>query len=370
MKITAALPSERISGEEGIYMRKLTAKLLTASIVALGVIVLASPVEVLAKKKVKTEKVTIIKGRNQCFTFRKPKLKKIKVKYSKKKIATARMKKGTDLGAYIRIDGKKLGQTTITVKAYFSNKKCKTFKYKVKVTTYLQIANSAAAKKKAKKAFALQNKYRKQAGAKELEWSDEMYEYGLYRLKTSGYDRHENEDRDSNSYFGDLAAIMYAEKDCHWMNENLATGNWDDAMEWWKTSSGHYNNMISETWKCGAVVQYANVNIAVFASSTANEMKGWRNYKSKYAKVVIKRQSALTGAFLPGSEISIYDKADKWNTMRTCSIMKASGLVLYVKAGRDYGIFESMVPNGSQKAQRIEFTAMPLTEGCNEFIMK
>ena len=50
--------------------------------------------------------------------------------------------------------------------------------------------------------------------------------------------------------------------------------------------------------------------------------------------------------------------------------MKASGLVLYVKAGRDYGIFEGMVPNGSQKAQRIEFTAMPLTEGCNEFIMK
>ena len=111
-------------------------------------------------------------------------------------------------------------------------------------------------------------------------------------------------------------------------------------------------------------------NIAVFSSSTANEMKEWRNYKSHYAKVVIKRQNALTGAFLPGSEISIYDKADKWNTMRTCSIMKASGLVLYVKAGRDYGIFESMVPNGSQKAQRIEFTAMPLTEGCNEFIMK
>ena len=367
-----ALPSERISGEEGICMRKLTAKLLTASIVALGVIVLASPVEVLAKKKVKTEKVTIIKGRYQCFTFRKPKLKKIKVKYSKKKIATARMKKGTDLGAYIRIDGKKLGQTTITVKAYFSNKKCKTFKYKVKVTTYLQIANSAAAKKKAKKAFALQNKYRKQAGAKELEWSDEMYEYGLYRLKTSGFDSHKNYKRDCSAYFGDLAAIMYVEKDCHWMSENLAAGSSDplEAVDDWKESKGHYQTMISEYWKCGAIVQYDNTQIAVFSSSTANEMKEWRNYKSKYAKVVIKRQNALTGAFLPGSEISIYDKADKWNTMRTCSIMKASGLVLYVKAGRDYGIFESMVPNGSQKAQRIEFTAMPLTEGCNEFIMK
>ena len=288
-------------------MRKTVGKLLAVTFVMLGAIVLASPVEILAKKKVKTEKVTIIKGRNQCFTFRKLKLKKIKVKYSKKKIAKAKLKKDVNLGAYIQIDGKKLGQTTVTVKAYLANKKRKTFKYKVKVTNYLQIANSKAAKKKAKKAFALQNKYRKQAGAKTLEWSDEMYEYGLYRLKTSGFDMHENMDRDCSAYFGDLADIMYVEKDCHWILENLATGNWKDAMEWWKTSSGHYKNMISETWKCGAIVQYAGADIAVFSSSTANEMKEWRNYKSHYAKVVIKRQNVLTGAFLPGSEISIYE---------------------------------------------------------------
>lgn len=351
-------------------MRKTVGKLLAVTFVMLGAIVLASPVEVLAKKKVKTEKVTIIKGRNQCFTFRKLKLKTIKVKYSKKKIAKAKLKKDVNLGAYIQIDGKKLGQTTVTVKAYLANKKRKTFKYKVKVTNYLQIANSKAAKKKAKKAFALQNKYRKQAGAKTLEWSDEMYEYGLYRLKTSGYDRHENEDRDSNSYFGDLAAIMYAEKDCHWLNENLASLDLTSAVKAWKNSPGHYRTMIEDCWRCGAIVQYNDIQIAVFSASTANEMKEWRNYKSKYAKVVIKRQNALTGAFLPGSEISIYDKADKWNTMRTCSIMKASGLVLYVKAGRDYGIFESMVPNGSQKAQRVSFTAIPLTDGINEIILK
>lgn len=351
-------------------MRKTVGKLLAVTFVMLGAIVLVSPVEVLAKKKVKTEKVTIIKGRNQCFTFRKIKLKKIKVKYSKKKIAKAKLKKDVNLGAYIQIDGKKLGQTTVTVKAYLANKKRKTFKYKVKVTNYLQIANSKAAKKKAKKAFALQNKYRKQAGAKTLEWSDEMYKYGLYRLKTSGYDRHENEERDSNSYFGDLAAIMYAEKDCHWLNENLASLNLTSAVKAWKNSPGHYRTMIEDCWRCGAIVQYNDIQIAVFSASTANEMKEWRNYKSKYAKVVIKRQNALTGAFLPGSEISIYDKADKWNTMRTCSIMKASGLVLYVKAGRDYGIFESMVPNGSQKAQRVSFTAIPLTDGINEIILK
>ena len=351
-------------------MRKTVGKLLAVTFVMLGAIVLASPVEVLAKKKVKTEKVTIIKGRNQCFTFRKLKLKKIKVKYSKKKIAKAKLKKDVNLGAYIQIDGKKLGQTTVTVKAYLANKKRKTFKYKVKVTNYLQIANSKAAKKKAKKAFALQNKYRKQAGAKTLEWSDEMYKYGLYRLKTSGYDRHENEERDSNSYFGDLAAIMYAEKDCHWLNENLASLDLTSAVKAWKNSPGHYRTMIEDCWRCGAIVQYNDIQIAVFSASTANEMKEWRNYKSKYAKVVLKRQNALTGAFLPGSEISIYDKADKWNTMRTCFIMKASGLVLYVKAGRDYGIFESMVPNGSQKAQRVSFTAIPLTDGINEIILK
>ena len=52
-------------------MRKTVGQLLAVTFVMLGAIVLASPVEVLAKKKVKTEKVTIIKGRNQCFTFRK-----------------------------------------------------------------------------------------------------------------------------------------------------------------------------------------------------------------------------------------------------------------------------------------------------------
>ena len=250
-------------------MRKTVGKLLAVTFVMLGAIVLASPVEVLAKKKVKTEKVTIIKGRNQCFTFRKLKLKKIKVKYSKKKIAKAKLKKDVNLGAYIQIDGKKLGQTTVTVKAYLANKKRKTFKYKVKVTNYLQIANSKAAKKKAKKAFALQNKYRKQAGAKTLEWSDEMYAYGLYRLKTSGFDSHKNKKRDCSAYFGDLASIMYVEKDCHWMNENLASYfNLTSAVKAWKNSPGHYRTMIEDGWKCGAIVQYNDIQIAVFSEIT------------------------------------------------------------------------------------------------------
>ena len=56
--------------------------------------------------------------------------------------------------------------------------------------------------------------------------------------------------------------------------------------------------------------------------------------------------------------------------MKAYEVRKESGLVLYVKAGRNYGIFESMVPDGSQKAQRVSFTAMPLTDGINEIILK
>lgn len=103
-------------------MRKTVGKLLAVTFVMLGAIVLASPVEVLAKKKVKTEKVTIIKGRNQCFTFRKIKLKKIKVKYSKKKIAKAKLKKDVNLGAYIQIDGKNWGKPQLPLRLIWLTK--------------------------------------------------------------------------------------------------------------------------------------------------------------------------------------------------------------------------------------------------------
>ena len=47
------------------------------------------------------------------------------------------------------------------------------------------------------------------------------------RVERNGMDMHENMDRDCSAYFGDLADIMYVEKDCHWILENLATGNWN-----------------------------------------------------------------------------------------------------------------------------------------------
>ena len=332
---------------------------------AVMLIVVCMPKSVQAKK---VKKVTIIKGQNQAMTFRKLKIRKIKVKCSKKKIVKVKLKKDKSLGTYIRIDGKKLGKTTITVKAYTSKKKYKTLKYKVTVTNYLQIAQSKAAKTKAKKAFALQNEYREQAGVKAIEWSDEMYEYGLYRLKTSGFDKHENMWRDEKNYFGEYSYIL--ENNTEYIGENLAEfSDLQNAVKAWKKSSGHYQTMIEDYWKCGAVVQYKDTQIAIFSYRTAEEMKNWRNYKSKYAKVVVKRQNKATGDFLKDSEFGIYNQADHWNTLTTHSVMKASGTTIYVKPGQTYVVYESMAPNGLEKAQRVIFTAVPMTQGTNEVIL-
>lgn len=334
---------------------------------------LAEPVQVQAKsKKVKTTKVTLIKGENQCFTFRKLKIKKIKVKYSKKGVVKAKLGKDPNVGRFIQIDGKKKGTTLVTVKAYTTKKKYKTLKYKVKVTTHLEIANSKAAKQKAKKAFTLQNKYRKEAGVSALEWSDEMYEYGLYRLKKSGFDSHKNADRDAKAYFGDLPDIMVVEKDGSWLSENLHIGgtNPSEAVKDWKDSSGHYRTMIKECWKCGAIIQYDETKIAVFSSSTAEEMKNWRNYKTEYAKVVVKRENKDTGAYAPGSVFCIYDKENKFESLQKWSVYCENGRVLYLKPGKTYVVYESETPTECSKAERVEFIAKPLSEGINEIVLK
>lgn len=325
------------------------------------------------KAKVKTTKVTLIKSdkgkdngwTNECFFFRY-KIKKIKVKYSKKGIATAKLKKDKQMGQYIQITKKKKGKTTITIKVYKTKKKYKTYKYKVTVTTHLDIANSASAKAKAKKAFALQNKYRKQAGAEPLEWSDELYEVGLYRLKTHGFDAHRNMDGDYHDYFGDF----YLKLDITDISENLASGygNAEKAVkDGWRESPGHYENMISENWQSGAIVKYNHTSIAMFSSLSAKEINNWRNYKTTSAKVVVKRQDKATGKFLTGSGFVIYDMADREQSSWAyhipakgqCTILK--GLV----PGHTYKIYETIAPAGCEKAKSVTFTAKAMSEGVN-----
>ncbi len=233
-----------------------------------------------AEAKVKNQKITLKKGNNRCYFYKK--VCKAKIKYSKKGIVRAKLKKDKVMGKFIQIDGKKKGTTTVTVKIYSTNKKYQTYKYKVTVTTDLDIAKSASGKAEAKKAFDLQNKYRREAGAEPLQWSDELYEAGLYRLKTSGFDAHENMDRDLSKYFGDLYPMEgFLQEGKLDISENMAGGQSDakEAVNDWKESPGHYRTMISERWQSGAIVKYGHAYIAVFSGWTADAMDNWRDFK-------------------------------------------------------------------------------------------
>ncbi len=338
-------------------------------VLAMAMLAVPAPKEALAKKaKVKTKKVTLIKDKesgtnNRCFFFRY-KIKKIKVKYSKKGIATAKLKKDKQMGQYIQITRKKKGKTTITVKVYWTKKKYKTYKYKVTVTTHLDIAKSASAKKEAKKAFALQNKYRKDAGVEPLKWSDALYEVGLYRLKTSGYDGHENKDRDIHNYFGDFFLKIDD------MGENLASGygNVEEAVKkGWRKSAGHYDNMITAYWQSGAIVKYGHTYIALFSSNLAQEIDNWKSYKTTSAKVVVKRQDRTTGKFLTGSDIVIYDTADREQSSWVYSIPKKGERTILkgLIPGHTYRIYERSAPAGYEKAKAVTFTAKAMSEGVN-----
>lgn len=328
------------------------------------------------KAKVKTTKVTLIKsdkGRdngtnNNCFFFRY-KIKKIKVKYSKKGIATAKLKKDKQMGQYIQITRKKKGKTTITIKVYQTKKKYKTYKYKVTVTTNLDIAKSASAKAKAKKAFALQNQYRKKAGVEPLKWSDELYEVGLYRLKTHGFDSHKNMTGDYHDYFGDF----YLKLDINDLSENLAIGQGDEieAVKDWKDSTGHYRNMIRNNWKSGSIVNFGGVYIAMFSNLPVKEIENWRNYRTTSAKVVVKRQDKTTGKFLTGSRFVIYDTADRKQSSWAYHI-SAKGQSTILKGlvpGHTYRIYETTAPDGYEKANPVTFTAKALSEGVNDITL-
>ena len=158
--------------------------------------------------KIKTKKITIdLRGGNTA--IREPeivrKAKVVKVKSSKKSVVKVKFKKRKK---EICFKAKKKGSALITVSC----------KIKTKAPTDLE---------RSKKAFAIQNQYRKAKGVKELQWSDEIYEFCRYRLKTSGYDNHANLGRDMNSYFGAFAGCRDL-----FFSENLTTGcSAGDAME-------------------------------------------------------------------------------------------------------------------------------------------
>lgn len=160
----------------------------------------------------KTKYVTLDLNRDYMTTKRPSgltKAKKVSVKSSKKSVATVRYskKKGD---RRVDIVGKKVGKTTITVKCHYKNRKTRTYKYKVTVVK----KHVKTALEKGKEAFQMQNELRKEAGVSQLQWSDELYQFCLYRMKTSGYDEHVNLLKDIEGYFGNFAGwktLMFGE---------------------------------------------------------------------------------------------------------------------------------------------------------------
>lgn len=307
--------------------------------------------------KVKTKKITInLRGGNTA--IREPmmvlKAKKVKVKSSKKSVVTVKFKKKRK---QIYFKAKKAGTATICVTCKMKNGKTKKMKYKVKVIR----TKAVTALERSKKAFAIQNEYRKEKGVKELEWSDELYQFALYRLKTSGFDDHRNLGKDMNDYFGDYAGY----RDMYFA-ENLTTGaTAKDAMKLWKGSSGHYNNLLSSDHTCGAIAYRNGVWVAIFYDKSISDFDNWRSYQIK--KISLKRYDNPTATYLKGSNIAYYDVDNKENSIKVAKIGSETGKNVYLEIGKTYVFYERIAPDGYAKAGRVTFTVT--SEGSSEVIL-
>ena len=309
----------------------------------------------------KTQKVTMnLVGAKTLYKYPAAldKAKKVTVKSSKKSVVTAKCKKKRGIRE-IMLKAKKLGSATVTVKCRMKNKKTKVYQYKVKV---VKAKKSATVLEQSKKAFRIQNQYRKAKGIAELQWSDELYRFCLYRLKTSGFDRHINLGRDMNAYFG-----LYAKYKMLLLGENMYNGYMDpeSAMKAWKNSPAHYENLLSSNHVCGAIARYGNVWCAIFCSESKNEIENWRNYHIKEIKV--KRYDNTSGAYIGGSSISYYEADDRWGTQRAAVIKEASGKSLYLEIGKTYVIYEKKTPDGYGKAERGTITVTE--DGVSEVVL-
>lgn len=286
------------------------------------------------------------------------KAKKVTVKSNRKSVVTVKYKKTKQLRRII-LKAKKLGNATVTVKCQMKNKKIKVYKYRVKV---VKAKKPATVLELSKKAFKIQNQYRKEKGVAALEWSDELYQFCLYRIKTSGFDRHKNLGRDMNAYFG-----LYAKYKILLLGENMYNGYMDpeSAMKAWKNSPAHYENLLSKNHVCGAIARYGNVWCAIFSSESKNEIENWRDYHIKEIKV--KRFDNASGTYIGGSSIGYYEADDRWGTQRAANIVETSGKSIYLEIGKTYTIYERKTPDGYCKAERVTITVTE--DGVSEVVL-
>ena len=317
------------------------------TVVLACVIGVISPIQVSARST--TKKVTLDLNGDYA-TVKRPggldKARKVVVKSSKKSVDKVKYskKKGD---RRVTITGKKVGKTTITVKCYYKKKKTKTYKYKITVVR----KHRKTALEKGKEAFKIQNQYRKAKGVSELQWSDEIYKFCLYRMKTSGFDAHKNLGRDTINYFGNFAGY-----ESLLLSENMVSSGTSamDAMKSWKNSEGHYRNLLAKRHVCGAIATYKGMWFAIFWDKDKNSLENWKS--SKLKSVTVKRYDKATGKAITGSSLGYYEVGNKNNTLKTVAVSNTEGKKIYLEIGKTYMIYEKIRPRGYEKAKSVTIT--------------
>lgn len=329
-----------------------TGILILLALLAQGINVSASAVKV---KKVRMN-LTGAKTLNK-YLAALDKAKKVTVKSSRKSVVTVKYKKAKKIRRIV-LKAKKVGSATVTVKCRMKNKTTKTYKYKVSVSK----GKKVTALEQAKKAFAIQNQYRKEKDVAALEWSDELYQFCLYRLKTSGYDEHVHLGRDIKSYFA-----LYAQFATITFGENLYCGgtNPERAMESWKGSPKHYHNLLIDGYRCGAIARYKNMWCAIFYSKDKSEIENWRGYKIK--EINVRRYDSQKETYLSGCSIGYYEADDRWGTQQTLRVSETSGKKIYLEMGKTYIIYDRKTPDGCAKAEQVTITVTE--DGSSEVVL-
>lgn len=239
-----------------------------------------------------------------------------------------------------------------------SKKKKKSKKSKTKKKTKVK-KKTVSAKGEAKKAFEKINSIRNAVGLENLEWSDELYDACLYRLKNSGYDKHDHINRDLSNMFGGFCYTIDGYEGSGFA-ENLAMGqnSITDAVKSWKKSKGHYRNMISSDHKSCAVAKYKNMYITLFSDKTAEQIKEWRNNieSGNLAIVTVREIDSNTGEYISSANIICYDEEDKWNKRITVRIKSDEGVMLRLVVGHTYYIMDKSIGMEEGKVRMLKIT--------------
>lgn len=316
-----------------------------AVVLAVGTVV---SVPAAARAKTVTKRVTMDLNGNRV-QYRRPaildKAKEVRVKSSKKSVVSVKYRKNRK-DRRIAFTLKKKGNATVTVQCVLKNGQKKIIRYKIKVTK----KHIMTALEKGKKAFAIQNRYRKEKGVKGLEWSDELYEFCLYRMKNSGLDRHENLGSDMTAFFGDYAKyrkLLFAENLTHGVSAA-------DAMKAWKKSAGHYANLTGAKHICGAIAVYRDSWCALFLDVDKSVLENWKSCKIK--EVRIKRYDSSSGSYQIGSRIAYYEQDNKEDSLKNIVISDSSGKSVYLEVGKTYVFYEQVRPDGCSKAEKVTVT--------------